>query len=497
MTINLQRVARNTLARVGVPVPVEFDDQMVERAEKIYGSVDAYREYITARLVPDQIANFERAGIILQPKQIEFCAAARRADEIGQPNELAMGGARGGSKSFTLFSQMAVDDCQRFPDLKFLYLRLTEKSSKEQLHDLVAKTLRRVNCDINTERIVYPNRSRIIIGGFKDDKEALKYQGLEYDGILIEELTQLREKTYTTMGLSNRTSKDGWRPRIYTSFNPMGVGHLFVKKRFVIPHREKKETKTFFIPATVDDNVMVNPEYVDKLDNLRGAEKKAYRHGDFDVASGAYFETWHHDTHVLREPFTIDTLPPTWTIWMSMDAGFSHWNISILWAEDSDGNKFAIYELAHRKCQPDVIGPAIVDMLTTFGKKPEDLKRFPVGTDAFAIRAGQEKPLFQQYRPFGFHMIQADMSPGSRIAGWQTIAKLLGDPLNEQKPVESKLFISPDCPKLIETLPYLMRDPNNPEDVLKVDTTEDGEGGDDAGDCARYGLHFKKKSSIS
>src|SRR5688572_871540 len=95
VTLDLQRVARRTLSRVGMRVDYELDSRMVQRAEKVYGSVDAYREYITTRMAPDQIENFERAGIILQPKQIAFCAAARRADEIGQPNELAMGGARG------------------------------------------------------------------------------------------------------------------------------------------------------------------------------------------------------------------------------------------------------------------------------------------------------------------------------------------------------------------------------------------------------------------
>jgi hypothetical protein len=32
----------------------------------------------------------------------------------------------------------------------------------------------------------------------------------------------------------------------------------------------------------------------------------------------------------------------------------------------------------------------------------------------------------------------------------------------------------------------LQRDPNRPEDVLKVDADEDGVGGDDAADCLRY-----------
>lgn len=493
MTTFERRIARRALQRVGVSVPYELDAGMIARAEKIYGSVEAYQAYITARLAPDHIANFERAGIILQPVQIEFAAAARRADQPDQPDQLAMGGARGGSKSFTLFSQVAVDDCQRHPNLKFLYLRLTEKSIKEQLYDLVNKTLTRVRCDINTERIVFPNGSRILIGGFKDDKEALKYQGLEYDGIVIEELSQLRESTYTTLSLSLRTSKN-WRPRLYTSFNPLGIGHTHVKKRFVDPYRKGEQTDTLFIPATVDDNVMVNPEYRTKLDSLRGVQKKAYRHGDFDVAAGAYFETWHYDTHVIR-PF--DSLPESWPIWMAMDAGYSHWNMTYLFARDSDGNQFVVDELAHRKKQPEQIGPDIVAMLERYGKTPRDLEAFPIGTDAFALRAGQSVSLVQQYQQYGFWMVPAEMSPGSRIAGWQHINKLLGDPGNEDDPQEAKLFITQKCKRLIETLPYLMRDPNNPEDVLKVDTTEDGEGGDDPADALRYGIHRPHLSSIA
>lgn len=455
---------------------------MVKRAEKIYGSVEAYRAYITGQLAPDHIANFERAGIILQPVQIRFCAAARKADEIGQPNELAMGGARGGSKSFTLFSQMAVDDCQRFPDLKFLYLRLTEKSSKEQLHELVAKTLRRVQCDVNTERILYPNGSRIIIGGFKDDREALKYQGLEYDGILIEELTQLRQSTYTTIGLSNRTGKAGWRPRIYTSFNPMGIGHMFVKKRFIDPYRSGTQTDTHFIPATVDDNVMVNPEYVNKLDNLTGALKRAYRHGDFDVMSGAYFETWDYNTHTIPEMLEI---PKHWRKWAAMDAGYQHWNMVYFFAEDGDGNIFIFHEIAHRKHHPATIGPDIHAGLAKYGMSIASLNFFVVGTDAFRLVAGQQNTLADQYAMQNIGLTAADMSPGSRIMGWQLISRLLGDPRNG-KP--ARVFITRNCRMLIETLPYAERDPNNPEDIRKWDTDEDGNGGDDPLDGGRYGL---------
>jgi hypothetical protein len=39
---------------------------------------------------------------------------------------------------------------------------------------------------------------------------------------------------------------------------------------------------------------------------------------------------------------------------------------------------------------------------------------------------------------------------------------------------------------MLDCLPSLQRDPNRPEDVLKVDADEDGVGGDDSADALRY-----------
>jgi hypothetical protein len=48
--------------------------------------------------------------------------------------------------------------------------------------------------------------------------------------------------------------------------------------------------------------------------------------------------------------------------------------------------------------------------------------------------------------------------------------------------------ITTNCDRLLGTLPMLLSNPNSPEDVLKVDSDDDGEGGDDPYDGARYGL---------
>jgi hypothetical protein len=58
------------------------------------------------------------------------------------------------------------------------------------------------------------------------------------------------------------------------------------------------------------------------------------------------------------------------------------------------------------------------------------------------------------------------------------------------------LFIHKRCGRLIETLPALQHDPNRPEDVLKVDADEDGNGGDDTADALRYLVATKAREII-
>ena len=58
------------------------------------------------------------------------------------------------------------------------------------------------------------------------------------------------------------------------------------------------------------------------------------------------------------------------------------------------------------------------------------------------------------------------------------------------------LFILPRCARLIETLPALQHDPNRPDDVLKVDADEDGNGGDDTADALRYLVATKAREIL-
>src|SRR3990167_8488663 len=194
--------------------------------------------------VPKDQANiFITSGYIPLPWQWEFHAAAREADKENGPVDIGVGGARGPGKSHAVLAQAGFDDCQRIPNLKGLFLRQTGMAAKESFDDLIQKVLAgRIKYERTISTLKFPNGSRIVLGGFKTASDIDKYIGIEYDFIIVEELNQLTGDKYLKLRGSLRTSKPDWRPRMYTSFNPGGIGHDHVKSRYILPFREGTET---------------------------------------------------------------------------------------------------------------------------------------------------------------------------------------------------------------------------------------------------------------
>lgn len=461
---------------------------------------------------PDQIANFERAGVILQAKQLEFAYHARQADHKAFANQIGFGGARGPGKSFVVFAQVVLDDCQRFPGLKVLYLRKSGKAAQEQLRDLMKAVMPRLisgkDYDYRerpTAQISFSNGSFILIGHFQNEKEALNYQGQEYDIVIIEETTHLTLSAYKDLRSSSRSSKTyetdtgllKWRARVYNTTNPLGPGHQWYKKRFVDPERnnvplEEREQKTVFIFATVYDNRFIDEEYrIDNLEDLDGVKKEAFLEGNWDVSAGAYFARWSHKHHVVDDWLVI---PPEAEVWVSKDYGFVHWNQTYLLAKIGEMTTI-VHELSHRLAYPHDIAPDILQMLAQYKIGMERLSVFLAGSDVFRQSGNYELTIAQQYAEFGIYLTPADNRAGSRAAGAQVISRMLGNPEAEIS-IPNTLQICRRCVRLIDTLPYLEHDPNNLEDVRKVDIDDQGRGGDDPYDAMRYGLHRPHVSSM-
>src|ERR1051325_1004855 len=201
----------------------------------------------------EQIRNFIRAELLLQERQLVASAAARLCDKPEGPTAVGYGGARGGGKSHWLLAQMGADDCQRVPGLKCLLLRKVGKANMEHFEDLRQRLFGKLKHEFSGYRgvLTFANGSRIIAGHFQAEKDIDAYLGLEYDVIGIEEATTLSSRKHQDITTCCRTSKPNWRPRIYSTTNPGGIGHAWYRTKFIQPHLRGEETETRFIPARV------------------------------------------------------------------------------------------------------------------------------------------------------------------------------------------------------------------------------------------------------
>lgn len=440
--------------------------------------------------VPDDaLKRFLAANYVPQPKQLEFHGAARLCDHDGGPVRIGIGGARGGAKSHAMLGQMVIDDCQRMRGLKFLFLRKVLKAARESFDDLRRKVLMGVEHDYSrTEGIlsIPKNDSRVILGHFKNENDIDGYLGIEYDGVAIEEGTQLSENKVRDISSCVRTSKPGWRPREYYTTNPGGVGHEWFKREFIEPARKKKETDSRFIFASSKDNAFLNQEYQANLERLTGWKKQAWRDGDWDIAAGQFFTTWNYDAHVIK-PFVV---PSHWPAWACMDYGRNHPTVVYLLREN-DGIIYVTAEHYLAQKLPVQHSPLIKGIFLRHGLDTHRVRPFVAGADVFAKRDDEQgKTIADQYAQYGIILERADMD---RINRAGEVLMLLGDVRAEQ-PIEPRIQIFNTCVRLIECLPTLQHDPKRPEDVLKVDVDEDGNGGDDPYDSLGYGVMVKRRA---
>jgi hypothetical protein len=427
----------------------------------------------------DQLLNFRHGNYVAQPKQLAFHAAARECDLPGGPTQIGFGGARGPGKSHAVFAQATLDDCQRVPGLKALYLRKIGRNAREQFEDLRRAVLSTIPHKYNrAEGIVYfPNGSRVLIGHFQNESDVDNYLGLQYDLIVTEEATTLSLTKRRAIRDSTRSSIPSWRPRNYDTTNPGGVGHAWFKQVYIIPARASTETDTRFIFATVEDNKFIDSDYKTKLEENTGWRLRAYRYGDWDIVAGQFFTTFDFNTHVI---LPLDRIPGNWPVWGSLDYGYNHPTVAHLHTM-GDGIIYTIGEHWAQRTPIKYHAQALKDICQKWGVA---VPLWYAGHDCFAKRQdeSEDPTIAQKYEAEGIKLIPANIN---RISGAAEMLARLGD---IQRGISPRWYIFNSCSKLIECIPALEHDPNRAEDVLKVDIDENGQGGDDPYDSARMGL---------
>lgn len=193
-------------------------------------------------------------------------------------------------------------------------------------------------------RWYFQNGATINLGHMQHETDKYNYQGKEFHFIGFDELTQFLESQYLYLHSRVRTTDPEIPMRIRSTTNPGGIGHSWVRSRFVTITKPKKtyldplsgQTRCF-IPATVYDNptlVENDPGYVQRLEALPEVEKMRLLYGNWDAFEGQVFGELSQKTHGC-DPFPI---PPEWEKLMVFDWGYGRPWAALWFAIDFEGD---------------------------------------------------------------------------------------------------------------------------------------------------------------
>lgn len=396
------------------------------------------------------------------PKQIQFFEARSKY--------IAYGGARGGGKSWAARTK-AVLLAFNNPGIQILLLRRTLNELREN-HSVPLQKLLRCKQD---ERIAqykdqekvfeFPNGARIKLGYCDNENDVLQYQGQAYDVIFMEEATQFTEFQFQCLTESNRSSgmcKSAFRPRMYFTCNPGGVGHGWVKRLFIdrdFRETERPEDYTFIQSLVYENDFLMqnDPDYVRALENLPEDRKKAMLYGDWDIFEGQYFGEFKRSIHVI-EPFVI---PDNWIRYISIDYGLDMFAV-LFHAVDTQGIDYVYNEIY----ESNLIISDAAKLLKSYPDCSKASCRY-APPDLWNRRNDTGKSAAEIFYENGVTLTKCS---ADRINGWLAVKEWIKpyegkDEQTGETITKSNLKIFSNCRNLIRCLPAIQHDEKKVNDV--------------------------------
>lgn len=372
----------------------------------------------------------------------------------------AYGGARGGGKSWAMRMKLILL-ALNYKGIQILLLRRTLAELRENHLLPMMAILKGVAVYSASEKeFRFPNGSRIKLGYCDSENDVLQFQGQAYEVIGLEEATHFTEFQFLALTESNRASgcmEASFTPRMYFTCNPGGVGHQWVKRRFIdrdFRGSEKGEHYRF-IKSLVFDNKFImenNPEYVDTLMNLPDARRKAMLYGDWDAFEGAFFPEFDHSRHVVPSGYHI---PEGAIRFRALDYGLDM--TACLWCAVWKERIIVYRELY----ESNLLLSEAAERIISATDKNESIRYTVASPDLWNRRQESGKSGFDIMSAKGLrHLIKAD---NTRIAGWRIVREYLKSGTSFGG--EPRLVITENCQNLIRCLPLLRFDDKIREDA--------------------------------
>lgn len=496
------------------------------------------RRRLLARTSP--LSLFLPWTLALSAETIEFKPFPKQAEFAAIPptiKEGFFGGAAGPGKSFSLLMDPILKGYHNFPRFHGIIFRETFKQLEASLvlesHHLYGPYAK---YNANEHCWTFASGAKIRFGYLARDEQVHDHDTEQYQYVAFDELTAFSRHRYMYLVHSRlRSTISSLVPYSRCASNPLGIGHSWVKERFIKPAPQggvlirewmvNSETKhrdlikRIFIKARITDNPILmkeDPTYILSLQQLPEAEKKSKLYGDWDAIAGSVFTEFRtvrmidepeNALHVV-EPFVI---PAHWPVVLAIDWGFEALCWAGFFAISPEGNVYLCEERSWRHTKISVW----TNELAVAAAKYHNLKT-PVVLDRSAwAQRGEEQTIAQQVED-GLGL-QVEQSDSDRISGKNLLHEYLRFKPREFNPppegydpeVEATLYrrkgekaaeayrllfeprapelnlpifrLFNTCPLAQEAIVNCVSNPKDPEDVLEFD-------GDDPYDGTRYGL---------
>lgn len=252
--------------------------------------------------------------------------------------EVFFGGARGGGKTDGMLGEWAVHADQYGENASGLMVRRT----REELSDTIERSYRiyspiGATYQEQKKQWRFPNGARLRFAYLERDSDAENYQGHSYTRVYVEEIGNFPQEAPVLKLMATLRSAEGVPVGFRATGNPGGVGHAWVKERYISPAPagwkvlsysfdnpftgDRITRNRIYIPSRLDDNPILlqnDPGYVANLQMQANPDLvKAWLEGDWDVVAGAALDI-SKNRHMLR---TFKP-PAHWTKFQVMDWGY-------------------------------------------------------------------------------------------------------------------------------------------------------------------------------
>lgn len=420
---------------------------------------------------------------------------------IKKPNIL-YGGAVGGTKSHASRWD-AYRHLFGIPNYTSLIMRRTHTELEQNHTSKAIGECQRVNDYFQKEvmdltpsshKLTIPHTGAVLnFGHCQNLGDEEKYLGPEYDDFRPEELATFEQQQIIGIQGRLRSTKTGpWGRvmcRIMATTNPGAARAKWIKDYWIDKIvRESPEydnplynpEEWVFLQAKLYDNpYLMDPDgsytsYVKRLFMHSPQRRKQLLNGDWNAITGQFFEEWNPNLHVGHVHIPPGCKIERWIDWgYDPNPGVCHWVACL-----PNGRLYVFAEWVFRKTIASKVAQRIADVTNK-----EILPK--IGGGAYISRTladpsmwGKDGHIGESYeetfRRNGVRMMQAD---NERVMGWGRFRHWL-----QRHPEGGAwLMYHPDCPYAIRTIPALVVDDGNPDDV-------DTDGEDHAADADRYGL---------